>query len=247
MDGQKKENDKNRNNNKTRASSLLFILVLVILFTLFRANAGIVSALIMFVISVIYTERNYSIIKLAFGLFTGTVLIILAEHISLGSNIESANFWVHFIDLNVFAFTISFTFSMVFFLFVSLSRILAEGGVMDTKKIRSVRDLITLCFRSKGFRLLSSLLLWLLAFGAVLAEAISLLPKIEMMGVYEFLIYLAVSFSSSILILIGVLFATRKITKSFFSVVKLIIVIVSFYISYALVLFILSAIAYRLI
>jgi len=210
--------------------TLSFIVKVNTLFLI--VDYSIITSAMIFILSFVSSAKGINNVgKLAVILFFGTGLCFFISDFLYKSDMD-------LLSLNLLVFKIAVMVILFFLSFVALIGILTEGKNVEaeTTKIRTLRELINFCLQSKSFRLLLSLLLWLLALCAVLVKLINLLPKLELMGAYELLTYLVVSVVSSILIFAGVLFATRKVKKSLFSMVRLVAMTIVFYSFYLFIL-----------
>lgn len=194
-------------------------------------DCSLLASAVIFILSFVVIAKNINnLVKSAVFLFFGTVVCIFASDFLYESDMD-------LLILKLLVFEITIIVLMFVLSCVALVGILTEKKNVETEKtkIRTLKELTGFCLQSKSFRLLLSLLLWLLMIGTVLARLIYLLPKLELMGVYEFLTYLVVSVLSSIFIFIGVLSVIRKVKKSFLSIAKLATVTIVFYLSYLFV------------
>ena len=194
-------------------------------------DCSLLASAVIFILSFVVIAKNINnLVKSAVFLFFGTVACIFASDFVYESDMD-------LLILKLLVFEITITVLMFALSCVALIGILTEKKNVETEKIkiRTLKEFTGFCLQSKSFRLLLSLLLWLLMIGTVLARSIYLLPKLELMGVYEFLTYLVMSVLSSIFIFIGALFVIRKVKKSFLSIAKLATVTIVFYLSYLFV------------
>jgi len=195
-------------------------------------DCSIIAAAMIFILSLVASAKSINNVgRLAVILFFGTIICFFVSDSLYNSDMD-------LLSSNLFVFKIAVMVILFFLSLVALIGILIEGKNLEaeTAKIRTLKEITKICLKSKSFRLLLSLLLWFLMFGAVLVKLINLLPKVELMGVYELLTYLIVSILSSVMIFIGALFATIKVKKSFFSMIKLVVMTVVLYVSYLFVL-----------
>jgi len=160
-------------------------------------------------------SRYIGINKLAILLFLGAIIYVF-----LGNFLDIQ-------DVRMLIFEVSTIIFVGALSFVAWTSILMEEKNIEwsADKKNTSRKLAELCLQSKGFRLLLSLVLWILLFGVALAKLLNMPHATELMGVYEMLACVSVSLISFVLLSIGVVLATRKVKKSILSIIAMMVVI----------------------